>query len=432
MLGPERGERPLRRVEPALGAGRFLPGPLDPGPLAGEARVQLVEPDPIRFGLALGPGQHLLAPREGLAQVPPLAPELGDRFLRPPHLGPHLQGRPVPLVVSVRGLPVRRPRPLEPRLDRPLPRAGRLELHLLGADRGAARLRLALQTLPAKGQQLGPQAALLRLEDGVALRLRGLALEAGEVLVELLAEIAQPVEVVVRLAHPALGLAPPLAVQGDAGRLLEETAQLLRPGLDETRDRALLDDGVAARAKARAEKEIGDVAPPAPRAVQVVDGLALAVDDPPDRDLLAPGETPAGPAFGVVEEELDRGLADRPARGGAVEDHVHEELAAKLARRALPHYPAYRVDDVGLAAAVGPDHPDEIAGEVDRDRIDERLEPGEPDLAQPHVSARPDSATPIPAGSAADPGFRVLKEGPHPGGYSTPTDCRERGENPGE
>ena len=276
---------------------------------------------------------------------------------------------------------MRGPHPLEIRLDRPLPRAGRLELHLLRADRGAARLRLARKSLPAKGQQLRPQAALLRLEDGVALRLRGLALEAGEVLVELLAEIAQPVEIVGRLAHPALGLAPALPVQGNAGRLLEEAAQLLRPGLDETRDRALLDDGVAARAEARAEKEIGDVSPPAPCSVQVVGGLALTVDDAPDRNLLAPCEAPAGPAFGVVEEELDRGLADGPARGGTVEDHVHEELAAELPRGTLPHHPAHRVDDVGLAASVGSDHPDEIAGEVDRDRIDERLEAGEPDPA---------------------------------------------------
>ena len=211
--------------------------------------------------------------------------------------------------------------------------------------------------------------------------MRGLAFQAGELLVELLAEIGQPGEVVVGLAHPALGLAAALPVQRYARRLLEEGAQLLRLRLDETRDRALLDDGVAAGAKTGAEEEIGDVAPPAPRTVQVVGRLALTVDEPPDRDLVPSGETPAGPPVGVVETQLDRGLADRPARSRAVEHDVGEELSAQLPRRALSHHPAHGIDDVGLAAAVGPDDPDQVSREFDRDRVDERLETGEPDIA---------------------------------------------------
>ena len=389
VLHPERSEGPFRGFEPALGLGGARAGVLEPGSLTLEPALELLQSEPVGLRLAFGLAERLLAAGEGLAQVSTLAPELRNRFLGPAHFRAHLEGRPVSLVVLVGRLPVRGPRPLEVRLDRPLPGTRRLELHLLRADCRAPLLRLAREALPAKREQLRPQAALLSLEGGVPLGLRGLALQASELLVKLLAQIAQPGEVVVRLAHPALGLAAALAVERDPGCLLEKAAQLLRPRLDEAGDRSLLDDGVASRAETGAEEEVGDVPPPAPRSVQVVDGLAFAVDDASDRDLFPARETPPDPAVGVVEEQLDRRLADRPARGGAVEDHVHEELAAELPGRALAHHPANRVDDVGLAAAVGPDDSDEVPGKLDRDRIDERLETGEPNPAQPHVPARP-------------------------------------------
>ena len=215
VLGPERGERPLRRVEPALGAGRLLAGPLDPGTAPRRAA-------PSARRAWLRPLRPRARPRPSTSSLRARVSRKSPRWRR--SWATASSARPT----SVRTSRVARYRSLYPsvacpcaararsscRLDRPLPRAGRLELHLLRADRGAARLRLVLQAPPAKGQQLGPQAALLRLEDGIALRLRGLALEAREVLVELLAEIAQPVEVVVRLAHPALGLAPALPGTG--------------------------------------------------------------------------------------------------------------------------------------------------------------------------------------------------------------------------
>ena len=251
VLHPRRGERPLRGEERPFGLGGVLASALQPLPLAAETPFQLPEPDPVGLRLALGLGQRLPAPDETRAELSAPAPELGDRFLGPTHLRPHLEGRPVALVVFVGGAPVRGPHPFEVRLDRPLPCTGRLERHLLRADRRAARLRLPLEGLPAKGHQLRSKAALLFLEGGIPLRLRGLPLETVELLVELVAQVGQPGEVLVRLAHPALGLAAAFAVQGDAGRLLEKAAQLLRPGLDEPRDRALLDDGVAAGGRGR-------------------------------------------------------------------------------------------------------------------------------------------------------------------------------------
>ena len=120
-------------------------------------------------------------------------------------------------------------------------------------------------------------------------------------------------------------------------------------------------------------------------------------------------------AVGVVEHQLDRRRADRLARAGAVEDDVGHRIAAQVLGRDLAHHPAHGVDDVGLAAAVGADDADQVAGEVDGGRVDEGLEPGQLDLVESHraLEVRPcmeiDVGTvPLPRGSVCEtPRMRV-------------------------
>ena len=121
VFRPESGQRPLRGVEPSLRIARLLAGSFQPGPLPAEPGPEILQPGSVGPCLLVRPRQHLLVAIEGLPQLCALAPELGHRFLGPSHLGPHLQGGPVPLVVPVRGLAVPGPGPLELRLDRPLP-----------------------------------------------------------------------------------------------------------------------------------------------------------------------------------------------------------------------------------------------------------------------------------------------------------------------
>ena len=121
VLRPKRGERLLRGEESPSGLGGVLTGALQPTSLAAETPFQLLQSGPVGLRLPLGLGQRLLTAGEGRTQISALAPELGHRFLGPPHLGAHFEGRPVPLVVLAGGVPVRGPRPLEIRLDRPLP-----------------------------------------------------------------------------------------------------------------------------------------------------------------------------------------------------------------------------------------------------------------------------------------------------------------------
>ena len=86
----------------------------------------------------------------------------------------------------------------------------------------------AIQTLQAQRQQLRLQLALLLLERLIAPRGRGLALQVADLLLDLLAQIVQPVQVLAGMGDPALGLAAPLLVARDAGRFLEECAQIVR------------------------------------------------------------------------------------------------------------------------------------------------------------------------------------------------------------
>ena len=65
-----------------------------------------------------------------------------------------------------------------------------------------------------------------------------------------------------------------------------------------------------------------------------------------------------------------------------VEDHVLHRLAPQRRRLGFAEHPAHGVDHVRLAAAIGADNADELAGGGDAGRIDERLEAGQLDLSQ--------------------------------------------------
>ena len=183
------------------------------------------------------------------------------------------------------------------------------------------------------------------------------------------------------MADAGFGLAPALLVLGNAGRFLQEDAQFVGFGLDHPRNHALFDNGIAARPQSGAQEDVGDVPAAAARAVEEVAGLAIAADQPLDRDFAVAGPRTAQAALAVVEHQLDAGLSDRFATGRAVEDHVAHALAAQAAGRAFPHHPAHRVDDVGLAATVGTDDAQQVAGQMQHGGVHERLEPRQLDLA---------------------------------------------------
>src|SRR5690606_5490654 len=101
-------------------------------------------------------------------------------------------------------------------------------------------------------------------------------------------------------------------------------------------------------------------------------------------DLVVAGVGAADLAVAVVEHQLDRGGAHRAAAAGAIEDDIGHRFAAQVARRKLTHHPAHRVDDVGLATAIGPDHTGPFGGEGYCGGLDKGLEAGELYSGQTH------------------------------------------------
>ena len=248
----------------------------------------------------------------------------------------------------------------------------------------AQRLEFIVERAPAQRLEFQIQTAFLGAQLGVFLGRRRLTLQMQQLFADFLAHVVEPVEILARMAHPVLGLAPTLLVLGDPRRLFQKQPQILRTRLDDARDHPLLDDGVGTRPESGAEEQILDVAPPAAGAVQEVAGLTVARDLTLDRDLIEGRVLAPGSAVAVVEDQLDARHADRLAPGAAIEDDVGHGLAAQHLGRGLAHHPAHGVDDVGFAAAVRADDADQIARKVNGRGIDEGFEAGELDALESH------------------------------------------------
>ncbi len=207
--------------------------------------------------------------------------------------------------------------------------------------------------------------------------LRGELLDLGP---EFALDVLDTVHVAARVLQPGFGFAAALLVFGHTGGLFQITAQFLRLGLDQARNHALLDNGVGARADPGAKEEVGDIAPPHPHVVDVIGGVAAAVEHALDRDFGVLRPLAGGAPEFVVERQFDRGARRRLARARAVEDHVLHGLAAQVLGRRFAEHPAHRVDHVRLAAAVRPHHAGQLRGDRNDGGIDETLESGKFDV----------------------------------------------------
>ena len=97
------------------------------------------------------------------------------------------------------------------------------------------------------------------------------------------------------------------------------------------------------------------------------------------------GVLPAQRPVTVIENQLDRGLTDRLARIGAVEDNIGHRVTAEILGGTLAHHPAHGIDSIGLPATVGTDDPGQVGGQGNGRRVNKGLETGEFDLAKTHV-----------------------------------------------
>ncbi|MCY1216441.1 hypothetical protein D9M72_283140 [compost metagenome] len=179
-----------------------------------------------------------------------------------------------------------------------------------------------------------PQQVLLLFAVGVqrfeALRHLSLAFQFFEVAAEFAQDVFDAGQVLARVGQAVFGLAAAFLVLGHARGFFQEDAHVIGLGLDDARDHALPDDGVGARAQARAQEDVLDVAPAHRLVVDVVGRSAVAGQHALDRDFGVLAPLAGGAAFGVVEHQFDAGPAGLLARRGTVEDHVLHGLAAQL------------------------------------------------------------------------------------------------------
>ncbi len=232
------------------------------------------------------------------------------------------------------------------------------------------------------------QRGLHRLQLGrqiaIALSGSGLCGQTGDLLIEPAQDVLDAVEVDAGVAQPALGFLPALAVARHAGGFFEEVAQLLGTRLDNAVDHALLDDAVGAGAHASAQKQVANITLAHREVVDEELRVTVALEHPTHRNLGKRLPLPGRPSLAVVEQQFHRRARHRFAPARAVENDVLQRLAAQPAGRRLAEHPAHCIDDVGLAAAIGPDHAHQLSGHRNRHGIDEALEAGELDLGQAH------------------------------------------------
>ena len=254
----------------------------------------------------------------------------------------------------------------------------------LGAGGGA------VGQAPGEGGELAPgeehlQRAQLGDEVAVAAGGVGLALERAELAAHLAQEVAEPGEVALGGGEPALGLLLALAVLQDAGRLLDDEAAVLGPGVEHGVDLALADDHVLLPADAGVGEQLLDVEQPARHAVDGVLAVAGAEQRAGDRDL---GELDraGGPAeLSIVSGDL--GATERRALRRAGEDDVVHLLRAHRRRRLRAEHPADGVDDVRLARPVRPHHDGDARLQLQCGGVGEGLEALQRERLQEHPRA---------------------------------------------
>ena len=142
---------------------------------------------------------------------------------------------------------------------------------------------------------------------------------------------------------------------GNPRRFLEERAPLDRLGADDPADAPLADHG----GRVGAGGEVGEQELHVPGAhFLAVDSVcrAHAALNPPDHlELVVLVVEPRRSAVRIVQVQGHLGDVACRAASGAPEDHVVHLAATQAFGRGLAHRPAERLDEVGLAAAVGAD-----------------------------------------------------------------------------
>ncbi|SAK99265.1 hypothetical protein AWB81_05698 [Caballeronia arationis] len=294
-----------------------------------------------------------------------------DLRLEPAHFGIRFVERALRALHRVARAVVRDAQRFQLRFHFTQTRGLRFKFDLCVADRALLALRFVARLVLAQE----PQQALLLFAFGLQLLVPGRDDRLPFELLEIRAQFANDVfdarQIFTRVMQTVLGFATPFLVLRHPRRFFEEHAQFFRLRLDDPRDHALPDDRVGARAEARAEEDVLDVAAARREIVDVVAGSAVAREHALHGDFAVSTPLAGGAAVGVIEDQFDAGPAAGLARRRAIEDHVLHRFAAQLGGARFAEHPAHGIDDVGLATAIGAHDADQLAGYLEMRGIDE-------------------------------------------------------------
>src|SRR5208282_3172993 len=201
----------------------------------------------------------------------------------------------------------------------------------------AAGLRRQLQALIDQSSRSGVtfQLAELRLDDLVGLGFPGLPARETELTLDFAEHVVHAREIFLHALELALAHLAPALEERQARGFLDEGAQLVRLGLDDFLDAALLDERVAAAVNLRGHEEFGDVLQAAWNLVEQIFGFAGTIGAARHRDFAQRG-VGLGKLAALFGLEDERHFAHPGGGIGLVAgvDKVLDALAAQ-ARRSL-------------------------------------------------------------------------------------------------
>ncbi len=274
---------------------------------------------------------------------------------------------------------------------------------LLGFGTGGVRAGGGLAPAGEDHPRLG-NADLLRQAD-IALRRLGLTPQAVGAGVHVGQDFVQPHQIRFGGAQLLFGILAPDVQAGNARRFLQHGAAFLRAGGNHGGDAPLADQSGAMRAGGGVREDQRHVLRPDVAAIGAIGAARPALD--PAGDFQFPVRTD----FHRVEqlalfldgEQRDfREIALR-AGGGAREDHILHAAAAHRLGAGFAHDPADRLQQVRLAAAIGPDNAGQAGFDAQLRRVDEALEAGELEALYLHrARSGQRGAAPPSAGSRTD------------------------------
>jgi hypothetical protein len=199
-------------------------------------------------------------------------------------------------------------------------------------------------------------------------------------------DIVDAQQVVLGGVELQLGLMAALVEAGGASGLIEQLAAVARLRGDQRTNPSLANDAARMRAGGGVGEQELHVARPRLAAIDPIGRARAAIDPPHDLDRIAVVKGDRRVARRIVDRQRHLGdVAGRAVRR-AGENHVVHLAAAQPPRRRLTHYPAERLDQVRLTAAVGTDDSGQPGFDRQLGRVDKRLEPGETEPLYLHAS----------------------------------------------